>query len=197
MNIDKIVDVIASGGLVIAPTGTIYGILGDATDTYVINKVYNAKKRDTSKPLLILVSSIDMLKRYVEELTPLEEAIIEKFWPGELTIILRRNEFLPFELTHNETVGVMMPNSEEMIEIIRRLDKPIIGTSANISNQNSIISVDMIDEDMKKYIDYIEDSGIVESSPSTIIKVEDEKIVYLRKGKLTKELENFELIYEE
>ena len=91
----------------------------------------------------------------------------------------------------------MMPNSEEMIEIIRRLDKPIIGTSANISNQNSIISVDMIDEDMKKYIDYIEDSGIVESSPSTIIKVEDEKIVYLRKGKLTKELENFELIYEE
>lgn len=197
MNIDKIVNVISSGGLVIAPTDTIYGILGDATDTYVIEKVNRVKNRDASKKLLILVSSIDMLKRYVDELTPLEETIIEKYWPGELTIILRRNDSLPLELTNNETIGVRMPNNSDLLEIIRRLDKPIISTSANISNKSSITSVDMIEEEMKNCIDYIEDGGIVDNSPSTIIKIEDEKIVFLRKEKLANELENFELIYNE
>ena len=92
MNIEKIVEVVNSSGLVISPTDTVYGIMGDALNEDVIGRVYSAKKRSYSKPLILLMSNIDMIKEYTECISDEEEKLINKFLPGLMTIILKKNE---------------------------------------------------------------------------------------------------------
>ena len=82
-------------------------------------------------------------------------------------------------------MGVRIPNHSDLLEIIQRVGHPLISTSANISNQETITSVEKIDPDLLKYISYIEDGGIIKESSSTIIQVKDHRIQILREGELT------------
>ena len=84
---DNIVEIINNGGLVIMPTDTVYGIIGDATNIDTVKKVFAIKKRSFNKPLLMLVNGVDMLKEYVDNISYKEKKIIEKYWPGPLTIV--------------------------------------------------------------------------------------------------------------
>ena len=86
-----IINTLKDGKLVIMPTDTIYGIIGDATNEDVINKVYEVKERPHDKPLLILVSNLSMLHELVTEIPKETEKIIKKFWPGPLTILFKKS----------------------------------------------------------------------------------------------------------
>ena len=101
MNVDRIVNELRNGNLVITPTDTVYGIMGDSKNRDVIEKVYEAKKRDKRKPLILLVSDIDMLKEYAKELNNLEEELIKRYMPGKLTIILKKNDKVMNSITNN------------------------------------------------------------------------------------------------
>ena len=90
MNIDELVNILKAGKLAIIPTDTIYGIVADATNEDAIKKVYEVKQRDYNKPLIILVSSIKMLKNYVKDISSIEENLIKKYWPGKLTILFKK-----------------------------------------------------------------------------------------------------------
>ena len=92
MNIELVANEIDKGELVVLLTDTVYGIVGDATNLEVIHKVYNVKRRDYSKPLILMVSSIDMLLRYVDDINDLERKLIDKYWPGKLTILFKKND---------------------------------------------------------------------------------------------------------
>lgn len=181
---DRVVEEIEKGNLVIMPTDTVYGIMADALNEDAINKVFIAKKRE-NKPLILLVSSIDMLKKYVKEVNELQMKLIEKYWPNTLTIIFDKNDNLSNNLTCGlETVGIRMPNNRLLLDIMNKTNKPLISTSANISNHEVITSTDLIEEKLRNKISYILDDGIKTNISSTIVKVEDNKIHILRAGDL-------------
>ena len=184
MQINKIVEEIKKGNLVITPTDTVYGILADALNKEAIDKVFIAKKRE-NKPLLIIMTK-DMLDTYIEDISSLEQELIKRYLPGKLTILLKKNKLIDDSVTcGSPLVGVRIPNHSDLLEIIQRVGHPLISTSANISNQETITSVEKIDPDLLKYISYIEDGGIIKESSSTIIQVKDNRIQILREGELT------------
>lgn len=185
MDIDKLVEVINSGYLAIVPTDTVYGIIADATNENAINKVYEAKRRVYNKPLIIMVSSLEMLFRYVDNVGDIERKLIERYWPGKLTILFKKSSKLAGLINNNgEFIGIRYPDNEELIKLMNRLDKPLVSTSANIANEGTITTVDKIRDDLLKYIDYVYDDGFREDVPSTIVKIVNNKIEFLRKGEL-------------
>lgn len=178
----KIIEEIEKGNLVIMPTDTVYGIMADATNEDAIKKVFIAKKRE-KKPLILLVSNIEMLKKYVIEISDLQKELIEKYWPNTLSIIFDKNDNLSDTLTcGNKTVAIRMPNNKLLLEIMNKINKPLISTSANISSKDVITKVDLLEEELKRHISYILDDGEKTNISSTIVKIENNKIVFLREG---------------
>jgi L-threonylcarbamoyladenylate synthase len=193
MDIDYIVNVLKNNGVVLLPTDTIYGLMCDATNIEAVDKIYRMKNRDYSKPMLILVSNIDMLNKYCKVENGTEKMLIDKYFPGEMTIILKRKEDIPLLVTSGkDTIGVRIPNNKELLSIISKLDRPLVSTSANISNSINITSIDLLDERIKKEADYIYDGGVVNNNASTVVKVDDNKVVILREGNLSQDIrDNF------
>ncbi len=184
MDIERLVKVINDGEIAVIPTDTVYGIIGDATNVDVIHKIYEVKKRDYSKPLILMISGIEMLERYVGEISELERQLIDKYWPGKLTILFKKNDNVNELITSgSKLVGIRYPDNKEIIELIKEIDKPLISTSCNISSKDVITSINMLEEDISKYVSYVYDGGTLSDTSSTIVKV-DEKIEILREGEL-------------
>ena len=93
-NMKGIVKYLKKGGIIITPTDTVYGIMADATNDEAVKKVYEAKKRSFDKPLIVLVNSTEMLNDYVLEIDDITKRIINKYWPGPLTILFKKNNKL-------------------------------------------------------------------------------------------------------
>jgi len=187
--IDDLVKLFNDGNIAILPSDTVYGIFGDATNEEVINKIDEAKH--SNKPHLIVVSSIDMLRKYVLEINDLQEKIINKYWPNTLTILFKKNELISDELTKgSEYIGVRMPNNKFLLELIEKFGKPLISTSANITSNEVIISVDKLEDELKNKMSYIYDYGVLKNKASTLIKAENNKIVFLRDGDLSSIIKN-------
>ena len=192
MNIEKIVEVVNSSGLVISPTDTVYGIMGDALNEDVIGRVYSAKKRSYSKPLILLMSNIDMIKEYTECISDEEEKLINKFLPGLMTIILKKNEKISSLICNSgDYVGIRIPDNKDLIDIINKLGRPVISTSANISDNDVITRVDMIEDELLKNIDYVEDGGEIVSLSSSVVRVVAGELIILREGKISDEIKAY------
>lgn len=189
MNVDKIVKVINEGKLVISPTDTVYGIMGDALNDEVIKRVFFVKKRDVKKPLILLMNSIEMISEYTCNINELEQELINKYHPGLLTIILKKNDKVSNLITGGlDTVGIRIPDNKDLLSIIGKLNRPVISTSANISGSEVITNIWMIENELKENIDYIEDGGELSDSYSTIVVVIDGKIKILRDGLLANQI---------
>lgn len=185
MNFELLCNLINNGELAIVPTDTVYGIIADATNEEAIKKVYMAKRRSFSKPLIIMVSSIEMLKKYVKNISDVEKKLIEKYWPGRLTILFKRNNKISDLLTNSgDYIGIRLPDNKELCKLMNMLNKPLVSTSANISDNMTITEISMLEDELKNNISYIVDGGKLNDLPSTLIKVEDEKIIFLREGEL-------------
>ena len=185
MNINEVVEILKCGGIAVLPTDTVYGIVCDALCISSVKKVYELKSRPYSKPMVILVSNIDMLKKYSSNISKLESSLIKTYMPGELTIILNKSDLIPDIVTSNtKEVAIRIPNNEKLLEIINKLDRPIVATSANISSHEVITNVSLLEDSIKNNVDYIYDGGYVNKSSSTIVKVNDNKISILREGSL-------------
>lgn len=185
MNIDRIVNEIDLGNLVITPTDTVYGIMADSMNLDAIKKVYEAKNRDYSKPLILLVSNKSMLYEYVDSVNDIEKELINKYMPGRLTIIFKKNNKISDLVSAgSDYVGIRIPDNENLVTIIDKLGRPVISTSANISGNDTIKSIDMIDNKLLDKISYIEDGGVIDSKSSTIVKVINNKVNIIRTGEL-------------
>lgn len=192
MNIDYLSDILKNDGLAVIPTDTVYGLVGDATNEEVIKKIFDLKQREKEKPLLILVSNLDMLNHYVENISKIELEIINSFWPGPLTIIFANKKNLSDTLTSGKKeIAIRMPNNKDLLNLINKLNKPIVATSANIAHKKTITSIDLLEDSIKNNIDYIYDGGYLEDIPSTIIKVSDNKVEIIREGIIAQEIKSF------
>lgn len=183
----KPAQIIKNGGLVIFPTETVYGIGTNALNSKAVKKLYEVKKRPYEKPISLLVNSIEMIENIAKDITKLEYELIKKFFPGPLTIILKKKENISNIVTANkETVGVRMPQNDIALKLIEYAGVPIATPSANISGKPSGTNMKDIMRDFEKKVEYFIDNGSSKiGQASTIVQIIDETPYILRKGAIS------------
>lgn len=138
--LDKASQILKSGGVVLYPTETLYGLGANALDEAAVSKIFKIKKRDINKPLSVLVRDMQMAKK-IACIDSKAELILNKIWPGPVTIVLRKKDILPYRVTADgETVAVRISSNLFVQSLMSRLDFPIISTSANFSGEDNLIS---------------------------------------------------------
>ena len=185
----EISEIIKNGGIVVFPTETVYGIGTNGLNKEAISRLYEVKQRPTSKPISLLVSSIEMVDMVAKDITDMEYKLMDKFFPGPLTIILKKKNIVPDNLTNNtDTVGIRMPDNIIAKKLIEYAKVPIATPSANISGKPSGTDINYIMENFKDKVDYYIDGGQSKLGiGSTIVKVENGYPLILREGSISKE----------
>ncbi len=177
------------GELVIFPTETVYGIGANALDKDAVNSIFIAKGRAQDNPLIVHISNFDMLNTLVEEPNEIEKKLIDAFMPGPFTIILKKKDIIPDNVTCGlDTVGIRFPENDIAREIIEYINLPIAAPSANISSRPSGTKIDDIKDEFNNKVDIIIDGGETKIGiESTVVKVIDGIPTILRPGKITPE----------
>ena len=136
---DMIVRVLRKGGVIAYPTDTFYGLGVNCFSQKAVQRIYRLKKRQSSKPLSVLVSDRDMVRSLAKEIPSLFWELTEQFWPGPLTGVLKASSSLPREmLGPGDSVGIRLPGVSWLQDLIAETDFPITATSANISGEKEI-----------------------------------------------------------
>ena len=184
--IEKATEIIKQGGIVVFPTDTVYGIGCDPFNKESVKKIYEIKSRNISKPFPVLVYSKEIAEKIVlfDEFT---KRIVEKFWPGPLTIILKLiDENLKKSMNLSEKIAIRVPNNQCTLELLKKCNF-LVGTSANISGQSSFSNPDECSKNIQNYDVLIDGGEIPNKEESTIIEIENEKIKIIREGVLSKD----------
>ena len=181
--------IIKNGGLVAIPTETVYGLAADGLNNKSIRKIFEAKNRPMDNPLILHISRIDEIYRLVKEIDSKHLEILSKLWPGPLTVILKKSEIIPDEVSAGlDTVAVRMPKLDITRAFIYLCDTPLAAPSANLSTKPSPTNAHDVFEDMDGRIDAIidgvsSDIGI----ESTVLDLSQDIPRILRPGFYTKE----------
>jgi L-threonylcarbamoyladenylate synthase len=185
----EIAMLIKNGGIVLFPTETVYGIGTNGLDEKAVQKLYKVKKRDTKNPINLLVSSMSMIEEITKDISPIEYKLMETFFPGPFTIILKRKNIIPNIVTANsDFVGIRMPSSEISKKLVEFAGVPIAAPSANISGKPSGTNLLDIKDEFSNQLDFIVNGGESRIGiESTIVKVIDDIPHVLRPGFITPE----------
>ena len=182
--------VIRSGGLVAFPTETVYGLGGDATNPKASRKIYAAKGRPSDNPLIVHIADFSQLRNIVAEVPQEAEKLAEAFWPGPLTMILRKNDVIPYETTGGlDTVAIRMPSHPVARAFLQDSGCMIAAPSANTSGRPSPTTAQHVWEDLHGKIEILLDGGPVGIGiESTIVDLSEERPMILRPGFITQEM---------
>lgn len=182
--------VIRSGGLVAFPTETVYGLGGDATNPEASRKIYAAKGRPSDNPLIVHIADFSQLRNIVAEVPQEAEKLAEAFWPGPLTMILRKNDVIPYETTGGlDTVAIRMPSHPVARAFLQDSGCMIAAPSANTSGRPSPTMAQHVWEDLHGKIEILLDGGPVGIGiESTIVDLSEERPMILRPGFITQEM---------
>lgn len=184
--IKKAVGIFNNGGVIVFPTDTVYGIGCDPYNENAVKKIYEIKSRDKIKSLPVLAYSIEIVKQIVM-MDKLTEKIVEKYWPGPLTLILKLKDLkLKKSLNLEEKIAIRIPNSECTLKLLKECNL-LVGTSANISGYSSFTDPQKCMKNVKNYDAFVDGGKITSKGESTIIEIENEKINVIREGALKKE----------
>lgn len=188
--IKKAADIIKRGGLVAFPTETVYGLGANGLDENAVPKIYEAKGRPSDNPLILHISEFDEIKSIVEEIPKTAIILAEEFWPGPLTMVLKKSDIVPYRTTGGlESVAVRMPSNRIARELIKASGVPIAAPSANSSGRPSPTKASHVLYDLDGKIDLVIDGGAVDIGlESTIVDVTTEVPVILRPGFITEEM---------
>ena len=187
--VSEIANAYENGQIIAYPTDTVYGIGCDPFNKDSISKIYDLKKREGSKRFPILGFSKEELEKIVEFNIDAEK-ISEKFWPGQVTLLLPIRKEMAEKINNNGKLAVRVPNNECVLAILEKC-KLIIGTSANISGQESILDSNECKTKIPG-IDVLVNGGKITSlGESTIIDFIDDQVKVIREGSISKdEIEN-------
>lgn len=153
-------NIIKKGGLVAFPTETVYGLGADALNSKAILSLFKAKNRPVDNPPIIHVENLDQIKNLAKEIPIKAKLLIEKFWPGPLTIVFQRSENIPIESTAGlDTIAIRMPQHKVALALIKKSKCPIAAPSANISGKPSPTLAKHVFDDLNGKIDAILDGG--------------------------------------
>lgn len=186
----EISNAIKSGKIIVFKTDTVYGIGTNAFNGEACQKIYEIKKRPANKPLCVLISDISMLEKIVNFISPMEQKLIDAFWPGPLTIKFKKKENVLPDIVSagDEYIRVRLLKSGLAYNLIKTADVPIVAPSANLAGNPTGTQMQNIINELGGKVDYILDSGNVnDDATSTIVEIDNEKAIIIREGKIKKE----------
>jgi L-threonylcarbamoyladenylate synthase len=180
-SIREAVELIKSGGVVIFPTETVYGIGALATDEKAIRKLFGIKNRSLDKPLQILISDRSQADLFAAEVSNKAKELMKKYWPGPLTLVFKKKPGISNMITAGgDTVGLRIPGDKNILELIK-MSGPLAASSANTSGEPDPKSV----EEIKIEADLLLDGGKCKmGQPSTVIDVSVDPPLILREGSI-------------
>ena len=178
------VEILKEGGIVAYPTDTVYGVGADVFNTGAIAKVYEVKRRPHTLPLPVLIAEAEQVELIATSVSSYAWHLMRHFWPGGLTLVLPKSDSLSDIVTAGgDKVAVRLPGHIVPLAIIRGLGKPIIGTSANISNDPSPLTAQEVEQQLAGQVDLIIDAGSCPGGvESTVVDVTGVAPVVLRQG---------------
>ena len=188
-DIEKAVKLLMHEELVAIPTETVYGLAGNALNRSSVTKIFSVKNRPQFDPLIVHVPDLEKANAYVLEIPEAAKKLAEKFWPGPLTLLLKKNSVIPDLVTAGlDTVGIRCPDHSLTRELLKRLPFPLAAPSANPFGYVSPTRPEHVDEQLGSRIQYILDGGVCPVGiESTIIGFEDNQPVVYRLGGLSVE----------
>ena len=181
---EQAASMLRKGGLVAVPTETVYGIAASAEDGVAVQMIYDLKDRDYDKPVSVLVTGMDMVEKYCQNIPPVAYRLAEKYWPGPLTMILEDKEVVPAMVTADTgTLGVRCPDHPLTLAIIEKAGVPLAAPSANPSGDEPAKTAQEVLDYFNRKIE-----GVVGGGPcamgvaSTILDLTEEEPKVLREG---------------
>lgn len=180
---------IKSGGIVAFPTETVYGLGADVFDAEAVAKIFKAKRRPGDNPLIAHVGELEQIDGLVECIPDMPEKLMNKFFPGPLTLVLKKSARVPSVATAGlDTIGVRMPASPLANEFLRACGTPVVAPSANISGRPSPTTWQAVYEDLNGRIDCILQGGATDIGlESTVVDCTSDPPVILRTGAVSLE----------
>lgn len=182
-------NIIKRGGLVAFPTETVYGLGANAFDENAIRKVFKAKGRPADNPLIVHIADLKDVHRLAKKPPKIAKLLMEKFWPGPLTIVLKKKKIVPDIITGGgDTVAIRMPDNRIALSLIKSANVPLVAPSANISGRPSPTRAKDVLEDLKGKLELIINGGKTRIGiESTVIDVTVRPPLILRPGAVTLE----------
>ncbi|HFI0398173.1 TPA: L-threonylcarbamoyladenylate synthase [Streptococcus suis] len=188
MTMDKLRKILTSGGAVVLPTETVYGLFAQALNEEAVNRVYQLKQRPRDKAMNLNVSNLNDIYFFSQNTPFFLEKLYNRFMPGPLTIILKANDNVPFWVNSGlDTVGFRVPNHVKTLQLISETG-PLIGPSANISGNESGKKFSDIQAQFSVDLPGIEDDQALTGIDSTILDLSGQRARILRQGAISREL---------
>ena len=187
--IQRAAGILRSGGIVAYPTDTVYGLGADIFNDRAVLKVFSAKKRPLSMPLPVLIAKTSQLCELVEDIPPTAKILMDKFWPGGLTIIFpRASAFKSLALADSDKIAVRLPGHPITLRLIKELGHPVVGTSANLHDSTAALTAAEVKKQLGDVVDFIiADSPCPGGIESTIVDITVHPPVILRQGTVPQE----------
>lgn len=188
-DIDRAVEELNRNNIIGFPTETVYGLAGNAYETEAINKIFEVKKRPTFNPLIVHIKSISDLEKVACDIPPIAYELANAFWPGPLTLILKKQPHIPDLVTANQdTVAVRVPNHPVALELLHKLEYPLVAPSANPFKRISPTQAVHVEDYFGNQIGLVLDGGTCYSGiESTIVGFNNNKVEVYRLGALAME----------
>ncbi len=188
-SVAKAASLLLQDEVVAIPTETVYGLAGNALSIKAVNAIYAAKKRPHSNPLIVHISGMEVLSKYAKNIPAVAFVLAKAFWPGSLTLILKKKKLVPDAVTAGtDTVAIRIPNHSLTQKLLAQLPFPLAAPSANPFNYVSPVTAQHVMTQLNGKIAYVLDGGRCKAGvESTIISFKKGKPVLLRHGAITKE----------
>lgn len=188
-NIEHSAKLLKQDKLVAIPTETVYGLAGNAYSEKAIQSIYEVKNRPAKNPLIVHIKNKNVISEIAKNIPEEAFKLADAFWPGPLTLVLeKQNHILPSLTANKSTVGVRMPNHEITLELLKKLDFPLVAPSANRSNHISPTTAEHVRSSLASKSPYILEGGVCKSGiESTIIGFKNGKPTLYRHGAIAKE----------
>lgn len=184
LSLNKAQDAFKKGGVIICPTDTVYGFLALASNKRAVKKIFKIKRRPKSKPLAVFAKDFTMAKK-LAEIDAKQEKILRKYWPGKYTFVLKRRKGIKLFDGAKKTIALRIPKYVFLNNLIKKINKPLVQTSVNISGRPALIKAKEIIKQFKTgklQPDIIIDAGnLLKGRPSAIMDLTKNNIKFLRK----------------
>lgn len=188
-DIDRAAEVLRAGGLVAFPTETVYGLGANARDPVAVMRTFAAKGRPPSHPLIVHIAAVDQLEDWVEDVPATARLLSDRFWPGPLTLVLRRGPRVPLEATGGlETVAIRVPDHPVALALLSAFGGGVTAPSANRFGSVSPTRADHVRAELGDAVDVVLDGGrCAVGVESTIVDATGDTVTLLRPGGVTRE----------
>ncbi len=182
--INKTIEILKEGGIIVFPTDTVYAYGCDIKDKRAIERIYRLKKMEKHKPLSFIFTEISAINDYARNISDESYKIMKKAFPGPYTFIFKASRLVPKVVaTNQKTVGVRIPDNNIAIEIVKALGRPLLATSVSDQNGNYIVEPKDLEKIYRNEVDLVIDCGAKISSPSTVVDMTEDTFRVIRKGK--------------